>query len=305
MKTTRRWAAHPARLMVLALGWAVTPHANALYVEMFAIGDFVPGASGGCGGGDRSSWPGMAQAWYDEMGSRGHFKAGKFVDGNMTVRRFCDPTTYHASCTDFHPHVDWADAAIIATHGFDAGNRWGGSMRYPWNGACAVEAGSGSNMVRWGDSWLMFGHLSSCYSMNDNYLPGMRVAMQDTGTSSSRRAHQLDGFHGLMWISSSFNGNYRDTASDGHSVSVAYSWVTNHYKNNDFECAWYDPFGWLGTCRDQCPIAYAIGSSNADALFRLNHERYNWTFSDPTSNSYYAYMYYAGCHPAGKGPFNP
>ncbi len=291
------------------LSAVAAPNASALYVEMLAIGDFVPTASGGCGADDRGSWPGMVQAWWDEMGARGHYKGPpgsqyRYVNGNMTLRRFCD-TSFNANCQDSYPYADWGDATIVATHGWDAGDHWGGVMRYPWNGFCGVEAGGSSNQVRLGDSWNVFMHVSSCFSADDDNLDGIRNAMQDASTSGSRRAHQWDGFHGIMWISSSYNGNYRETAKDGHSVSVAYSWVTNHYKNNTQDCEWYDPFNWFGTCQDQCPIAYSIGASNADALTRLNNERYNFVYADPTSNSNYAYMYYASCNPVGETSFNP
>src|SRR4051812_35434414 len=98
--------------------------ALALKVDMYAIGNW---SGGNCAPGDtdtdRGSWPGMAAAWYDWMGIMGNTKTGKFVDGNMTVQRFCDPS-FNAGCQDF-AWVDWPDAAIIAAHGFDAGNRWG------------------------------------------------------------------------------------------------------------------------------------------------------------------------------------
>jgi len=288
---------------------AMVPNAHALYVEMLAIGDFVPTSVGGCGSDDRSSWPGMAQAWWDEMGARGHYKGPssspyRYVNGNMTLRRFCD-TSFNGSCQDAYPYADWGDATIIATHGWDAGDRWGARMRYPWNGICSMEAGGSSDQVRWGDSWIVFAHLSSCQSADDDNLDGIRNAMQDLTTSSSRRAHQWDGFHGIMWISSSYNGNYRETAKDGHAVSVAYSWVTNHYKSNSQDCAWYDPFNWYGTCQDQCPIAYSISTTTDNATTRLWNERYNFVYSDPPGNSAYAYMYYGGCNPTGETTFNP
>jgi hypothetical protein len=294
-------------LALLSLTFAGT--ASALYVEMFAIGDFVPGASGGCGGDDRSSWPGMAEAWYNRMGDFGHFKAGKRVDDNITLQRFCDPS-FDSDCRDYSSGaggsilgVDWADAAIVAFHGWDAGDHWGGTMRYPWKGFCAIEAGGSSNEVRLGDSWIVFFHASSCQSADDDNLDGIRFAMEDASSSTTRRAHQWDGFHGLMWISSSYNDDYRDTASDGHYASVAYSWVTNHHKSNSQGCEWYDPWNWFDTCRDQCPIAYAISNSLDNALTRLTNERYNFVYGDPPDNNWYAIMYYENCHPAGEDPF--
>jgi hypothetical protein len=312
----RKHLARSARLLVFVTGCTFASGASALYVEMFAIGDFVPGASGGCGSDDRGSWPGMAAVWYNRMDDFGHFQAGSRIDGNMTLQRFCDPS-FNPNCRDYSSGsggsilgVDWADAAIVATHGWDAGDHWGGVMRYPYTiGApnagtyCGVEAGGSSSQVRLGDSWIVFQHVSSCYSADDDNLDGIRFAMQDTSTSTSRRAHQWDGFHGIMWISSSYNGDYRDTASDGHVVSVAYSWVTNHYKSNSQGCEWYDPFNWFGTCRDQCPIAYSISSTGSGALTRLTNERYNFVYGDPPGNSQYYFMYYENCHPVGEDPF--
>lgn len=298
----------------LLAGCALAQSASAMYVGMYAIGDFVPESSGGCGADDRSDWPGMAQAWWDKMGDYGHYKGPsdnryKYVNGNMTIRRFCDPSTYNASCQDSQSAspsgVDWMDAAIIASHGWDDGDRWGAVMRYPWNGECGLRTGGSSSMVKVGDSWVMFLLASSCQSADDDNLPGIRHAMEDTSTSTIRRAHQFDGFHGLMWIWSAYNGNYRETAADGHAVNLGYAWVTNHFKNNSQGCEWYDPLNWFGTCQDQCPIAYAIGNSAGDAQTRLFNERYNYTYGDPADNSYYWYYYYENCNPVGEDSFVP
>lgn len=306
--------ARAARACALVAGCALAQDASALYVGMYAIGDFVPSGSGGCDGGDRSSWPGMAQAWWDTMGAFGHYKGPggspyKYVNGNMTVKRFCDPNTYDADCRDYQSAwpagVDWMDAAIIATHGWDDGDHWGALMRYPWKGECGLRTGGSSSMVKVGDSWEMFLLASSCQSADDDNLPGIRFAMQDSNTSTARRAHQFDGFHGIMWISSSYNGDYSGTAFDGHFVNLGYAWVTNQFKNNSQDCAWYDPWNWYGTCQDQCPIAYAIGSSAADAQTRLFNERYNYTYGDPTNNNYYWYYYYENCNPVGETAFVP
>ena len=277
--------------------------ASALYSGMYAIGDFTTT----CGGNDISDWPGMAQAWWDEMAAKGHYTGPsttpyKYVNGSMTLQRFCDPT-FDANCRDYLSSspggMDWMDAAILATHGWDNGDHWGGLMRWTWNGSCSITAGGSSTAVRWGDAWLKFAHLSSCYSADKDNLAGIRLAMAKAG--AAKLMHQWDGFHGIMWISSGFNGNYKNTASHGHSVSVAHAWVTNHYKKGEVDCSWYDPFNWFGTCSDQCPIAYAIGSSGSDALTRLNNERYNNVLNDPANNNWYAYKYYAGCDPVGEG----
>jgi len=311
-----RYLARALQVCALVAGCALAQSASALYVGMYAIGDFVPGPAG-CGGGDRASWPGMAQAWWDHMGVHGHYQGPasnryRYIDGNMTIRRFCDPT-YDLDCRDYQsPNpsgVDWMDAAIIATHGSDAGDHWAGTMRVPDAAipdSCDIDGGGPGTEMRVGDSYIEFLHVSSCYSADDDNLPGIPDAMEDPATSGSLRAHQWDGFHGLMWISSSFNGDYSDVAHDGHYVSVAYSWVTNLYRPNQFDCAWYDPWNWFGTCQDQCPVAFAIGATGSEALTRLNNERYNnVTYPDPASNNGWAWMAYTSCDPSGETQWNP
>lgn len=291
-------------LMGVALA-AVLSSAHALKVDMYAIGNW---SAGTCAPGDtdanRPSWPGMAQAWYDTMGAMGHARTGKFIDGNMTVRRFCDPSS-KAGCQDFS-WVDWPDAAIVAAHGYDAGNGWGALMRNSDLGTCSLVMGagaSGSTFV--GDNNLKFLHASSCLSLNDNYFSNMRVAMKKPGTSKG--LHEMTGFHGVMWITSSFNGNYANTAFLGHFIAVSRAWTSQHYKSNQFSCAAYDPHNYYGTCQDQCPTAMTVGATASAALNRLLHERYNnsGAFGSPGGRSYYAWMGYLGCDPVAQNAFNP
>lgn len=302
--------ARAAQVCALVAGCALAPSASAMYVGMYAIGDFVPGGSGGCGGGDRPAWPGMAQAWWDHMGVHGHYQGPaanryRYIDGNMTIRRFCD-ASYDGDCRDaqssFPSGVDWMDAAIIATHGADAGGNWAGTMRWPDAAiadSCDID---GPSEMRVGDAFIEFIHLSSCYSADDDNLSGIPAAMDD---GTGLRAHLWTGFHGLMWIWAPYNGDYEQVAHDGHSVAVANAWVTNLYRPNQFDCAWYDPFNWFGTCQDQCPIAVAISNTPGNALSRLTTERYNNVYGDPPGSSAYAYMYYGGCDPSGETTWNP
>ncbi|MEO5732924.1 MAG: DUF6345 domain-containing protein [Rubrivivax sp.] len=294
----------PVKLLVgLALTTALSS-ALALKVDMYAIGNW---SGGDCAPGDtdsnRGSWPGMAQAWYDRMGSVGHQKTGQFVDGNMTVRRFCDPT-FNANCKDTI-YADWPQAAIIAAHGWDAGNRWGALMRNREYGTCGMVMGGNAGTTFLGDSNLRFLAASSCLSLNDNYFSDMRVAMKKSG--SSKGLHVMMGFHGVMWISSSFNSDYSNAAFNGHIQSAAKGWVTSHYKPNRFSCASYDPFNWFGTCQDQCPTAMTVGPTAGNALNRLLNERYNNSsaFGSPTGRNYYAWMGYPGCDPVSENAFNP
>jgi len=243
----------------------------------------------------------MVDEWYDEMGSRGHIRDGQYTNGNMTIDRFCDPD-HIGGCSDA-AYLDEGDAVMIATHGSDSGDHWAGTMRWPYAGHCALDAGGTAHDVHAGDVDLEFIHLSSCFSADDDNLGGIRNALTDPVDGGF--AHQWNGFHGIMWIGGGFDNDYEDFADDAHSTSMANAWVTNHYRNNSVDCAGYDPFNWFGTCQDQCPVAYAISSSESSVLTRLHHERYNLVYGDPPGNSWYAYMYMSGCNPVGESTFNP
>jgi len=289
----------------LALSTALST-ALALKVDMYAIGNW---SGGNCAPGDtdsnRGSWPGMANAWYDAMGAMGHLRTGKFVDGDMTVKRLCDPSV-NPGCRDYS-YVDWPDAAIVAAHGYNASNGWGALMRNTALGTCSsIMGGTSPNRnVFVGDNNLKFLHASSCLSLNDTYFGNMGAAMMKTG--ANKGLHVFTGFHGLMWIHPNYNGDYAATAMAGHVQSVARAWTTNHYKSNKMACAAYDPFNWFGTCQDQCPSAMTIGASGGSALNRLLNERYNNSaaFGSPNGRSHYAWMGYPGCDPVGENAFAP
>lgn len=297
----RRACLWATNVLLLLLALAPPTAARAMEAKVFAIGDFVPSASGGCGGNDIGHWPDMVDEWYDEMDSEGHSKDGQYTNGNMTIQRFCDVDTL-AGCND-SAFLDDADAAMIALHGSDSGDHWAGTMRAPWSGQCALDAGGTADNMFVGDLDLEFIHLSSCFSADDDNLGGIRNAMTDPVDGG--HAHQWDGFHGIMWIGGRFDDDYEDFADDAHDVAMATAWVTNHYRNNSVDCEDYDPFNWFGTCQDQCPVAYSISSSESSALTRLNHERYNNIYSDPPGHGWYAYMYMEGCNSVGETTFNP
>lgn len=295
----------PALKRLLLLGaLTLSPHLLAMEAKVFAISDFVPTASGGCGGNDIGHWDNMVDEWYDQMGSEGHTKDGQFTNGSMTIQRFCDPD-WNSACRD-DEFIDDADAAMIATHGSDSGDHWAGTMRFPWAGHCALDAGGTSDDMWVGDWDLEFIHLSSCFSADDDNLNGIREAMFDPidTPGHGRRAHQWDGFHGIMWIGGRFDNDYEDFADDAHSVAMSVAWVNNMY-NNRVDCAGYDPFNWFGTCDEQCPVAYSISNTESSALSRLNYERYNNVYSDPTGNNWYAYRYIENCDPVSETAFNP
>jgi hypothetical protein len=254
----------------------------------------------GCGGSTRSTWDDMTDAWYDEITNSGtslfgwcisghcsdaFTREGQMVDGNVINSAFADAS--RVSWGDDIDRLDDGDAVMIGLHGADVSNGWSGSVR-------VNEAGSGDCSIRTaemeiGDTDLEFLHLSSCNSMDDN--------MWGNWEKSMARAHQVDGFHGLMWIGTSLVGDYEDFADDAFGGAISDSWLDNHYYSNAFGA---------GNADDQCPVAFAVGANGTDVLDRLHGERYDNVFSDPPhstttgAGTTWAATYISGCNPQGE-----
>lgn len=270
--------------------------AAALEAKMYAVTTW----DAGCGGSTRNSWDNMVKDWYDDITNTGfdlfgwcvsghcgdaYSKAGSLIDGDVTNSRFADLSK--VSFGNDHNRMDAGDAVMIGLHGADASSGWQGSMRVNESGSgdCNIH----TNEMEIGDTDLEFLHLSSCQSMEDNQWSNWEKSMAG--------AHQVDGFHGLMWIGSSLVNDYGDFSDDGFGGPISDSWLDNMYYNNEF--------GDNGT-DDQCPVAFAVGSNGTDALNRLHNERYDHVFSDPPnsgstgSGTIWAATYITGCNPAGE-----
>jgi len=263
----------------------------ALEAKMYAVTVW----NAGCPGGTRNSWDDMADGWYDEITDAGfswlgvcwwghcgeaYSRDGRQSNGNMVNSQFADVN--EVAWGNDTPHMDDGDAVLVAWHGAESGNVYLGSMR-------VNEAGGGDCTLRRdemeiGDSDLEFLHLSSCQSMDDNQW--------STWWQAFGRAHQIDGFHGLMWISSAFVGDYRDFADDAFDISIADSWLDNLYRPN------------ISGSDDQCPVAYAVGANSADTWSRIGSERYDNVHSDPSSIGYWGVIFISGCDPAAETVIN-
>jgi hypothetical protein len=283
---------------VASLGWALLSASPALAAnreaKMFAITQWTTE----CSGGTRDSWDDMARGWYDEVTDHGVFyKDGAYVNGTMSRGRFCDPDApTNTSCAD-DSYLDDADAAIIALHGSDSSNHWAGSLRVKdASGQCMLDAaeGASSDDLFAGDVDLEFLHLSSCFSMDDdNINSSWRMFQDGDSAKNGQRLHQVDGFHGIMWISSGRVDDYEDFADDAYDVSIRTAWLDNMYDDD------------AGSNSDeQCPVALSVGSTPTDALNRLRGERYNNIYSDPGDIHGWAYGFFEGCDPASETPFN-
>jgi hypothetical protein len=237
---------------------------------------------GGCSGSTRNSWDDMAQAWYDVMGdSSWYFKKFKLANGNIINSKFADATK--VSWGSDSSFLDDADAAILFWHGSEDGDVYKGSMR-------VNESGGGDCKVRedemdLGDQDLEFLVLSSCHGLDDNQWKQW--------WKSFKGLHQLDSFHGLMWISSGRVDDYEDFAEDAFDGPMSDAWLDNLYDTD------------IGDDNvDQCPVAYGVGAGSTDLWDRIDHERYDNIKTDPTTFTRWGATFIVGCNPASETVVN-
>jgi hypothetical protein len=240
-------------------------------VKLFAITHWTAG----CAGSQRDWWDDMGEAWYDEITSDWRYiKDGKYVNGNIADSWFTDADVVYWG--DDHNYVDEADVAMICLHGSDVSSRWQGSVRVDETGPGDCDASQED--MEFGDLDLEFLHLSSCNSCDDNQW-------FFNWAHSFEGLHQVDGFHGCMWIGSSFPQDYEDFASDAFNMSIAVAWLENMYRTN------------INGAYNQCPVVYGVGSNRNDTWNRLLTEQYDNILTDPTHIGYVGVLYICNCDP--------
>ncbi len=278
-------------VLVVLVGLLCAGAAQAQEAKVYSVTTW----NAGCGGSTRDAWDDMADAWYDGITNSGfsifgwcvtghcgdaYSRDGRLANGLIVNSKFADRSI--VAWGNDTAHLDEADAALVAWHGAESGNVYVASMRVD-------EAGAGDCSLRrdemeLGDSDLEFLHLSSCQSMDDNQW--------STWWQAFRGAHQVDGFHGWMWIGSGLVGDYEDFADDAFDTTIADAWLDNMYRPD------------ISGSDDQCPVAYAVGANSADTWNRIGSERYNHVLSDPTSIGYWGVIFIAGCDPANETVIN-
>ncbi|MBI4581432.1 MAG: hypothetical protein HY718_17145 [Planctomycetes bacterium] len=245
-----------------------------------------------CDGNTRGDWDNMLDAWYDEIadgdgipdghGAKAWSKDGFYQNGNIVDSDFTDPNIVTWGNDDADDRLDEDDVCLVGLHGSESSDaeRWTAAVRVD-------EAGDGNcwanqHHMSFGDTNdLEFLHISSCHSMCEDNWPEW--------FGSFNKVHQIDGFHGIMYIGSTLTSNYRDFGDDVFDIAIADAWLDNHY----------DPAHWYETWQDgdQCPVAYAVGTSENDTTTRRDQEEYDDEFSDVSNPTWYAVTYVGGCDP--------
>lgn len=249
-----------------------------------------------CSGSERSSWDNMVDGWYDDItndwptpwghSTRAWWRDGFYHNGNIVDSQFADDSIVGWGNDDADDTgIDEPDALMVGLHGSD------GCTNGQWCGSVRVDEAGDGNCAAWQGHMLLdydleFLCLSSCHSMDQAVWFG-----NNAWSSSFGRLRQIDGFHGLMWISSDFDDEYEDFSDDAFDVSIPEAFIDNLFMNN------VD-----GPGSDQCPCARGVGNNSDDLWYRMGHEEYDWVNEDdPTPNSH-GVIYVVGCNPSGEAP---
>jgi hypothetical protein len=247
----------------------------------------------GCSGGTRDSWDDMVVNWYDAItnalpvfghGNQAYGRSGAKVNGTIVDSDFADDGTTYWGNDNGPGRPDAVDAFMVGLHGVEASPslRWMGRVRVDESGVGNCNAFQ--THIRIGDGDLEFMHISSCFSMDrEDWWPAW--------SGSFHGAHQIDGFHGLMWIGPSRESEYSDFANDAFWTGIASAWIDNMYQPD------------IAGSDDQCPVARVVGINDADTVFRMSFERYNAVLSDPPgpgTTRAHRVRYVRGCDPRGK-----
>jgi len=241
----------------------------------------------------------MIDAWAEKMEDEGWARAGRLVDGNLNLNRFCDPDSGIAGCSDHSTGIDEADAVFIGVHGSDASDHWEGLLRDSGTSGQSCDANA-SDDFRAGDADAEFVHSASCHSMDDDNLPYAWQMMEDPADSPSSglRLQLYTGFHGSGVASDSAEPYMEDLARDGFRGAVSDAWIDNLY---------FTSIQYTGVAGDHelCPVAYSIGAGANSCEDRLLSTGYGSVGSDPASNDWYCYTYIAGCDSYDESSFVP
>ena len=249
-----------------------------------------------CDASNRTPWDNMLRGWYNDItdtrsAPRGHGSAAWYEDafwknGNIGDSYFTDLSLAPWGRDHRNDRLDAADAAMIGLHGTHTTSgppRWIGEVRVDENGSANCWAFQGH--MELGDTDLEFLHVSSCHGMCD--FDGGVQLWNDT----FKGLHQINGFYGITWISSTYTSRYTNFADDGFDVGLADAWVDNQYSGGF----------WTGG-HDHCPVSMVCGNSTSNAVARAGGERYNNIYSDPTPPYYFYYVSVSRCDPKGHTP---
>ncbi|TWT46243.1 hypothetical protein RAS1_26920 [Phycisphaerae bacterium RAS1] len=263
-----------------------------------------------CNGGDRGSWDNMVKAWYDDLtngsaapsghGGYAWVKDGFYVDQGVTVyirdSDFTDWDLVGWGKDHWLDRPDDVDVTMIGTHGTGATDgRWACQMYKdePGDGNCWTWQAQMEFGEPGADAELL--HLSSCASMSQS-------RWHPLWSSSFKGVHQIDGFHGIMYIHSDWPYRYRDFADDAFENPIALSWLDNLFV---YQCYGTDDEP-TPKRRDQCPVARGVGiggDGEGNCWDRMYSESY-WNIwnADPVNPTWHGVLYIIGCEAVDAAP---
>lgn len=234
-------------------------------------------------------WSAPANRWHNTMVTKG--VTTHFTDTNPAWAELADAAfggrdhkydnldSKHAAYLGGHGRPIWQDENCDATDD---------CVAIGWEFSLVTESESptycwfvskfGMNSLRLGDDYAMYIDVDSCYSNE----PSLSTWLG----SVNQGLHQWHGFYGVENPGNNAPMNdYVEAAFEG---PAAYAWVEH--------MTYFDYFPSTG--KDLCATSLTRGNTNVDALDRNNNEQYGTgSYSDPTADQAWAYLYYCDCDP--------
>jgi len=288
--TSRRIASGPRRsllpALVLTAACTCAPSAEAVEeAQLYCITNW----SSDCSGSTLQYWDDLGDAWYDDINDA----LTRWLHlGDIDLYYSQDRREVNTSIADSWfidrdakswgldaCYLDEGDAALVCLHGSEKYGRWRGKVKIDESGDGNCYAWQGS--MELGDRDLEFLHISSSNSMDDNQW--------DDWWESFDGLHQVHGFHGNMYVKEKYESDYQGFSYASFYLPMAEHWVDSHYHN---WASWFD---------DQCPVSYAVGTSESNVEARMDNEHYDIRYSDPSSITHWGAIYIEGCNPDDEG----
>lgn len=258
-----------------------------------------------CSGDDRELWDDMLEGWYfditngsmmtvyppaDNHGWDSYWPDAYHLNGDNVDSQYTDiKLVSWGNDTASGGGIDKPDVLMVGMHGTLDTNRWRGIVRVDEKGEGNCGAWQKHIYI---DADLEFLHLSSCHSMSE--------VTWNNWNDSYGKLHQVDGFHGVMWIKKELRDNYENFSNDSFHMAIASSWMENLYEKSI-----YAEYKGVTDYYMQCPCVHAAGESKTDLWNRMFNERYDFVQDHPKPTEF-GVIYWVDCDPEEadilKGP---
>lgn len=216
-----------------------------------------------------------------------HWK-NQAVDG----RDFTDPDVSASGADSTSPNgTDWADVIFYSGHGSRTCDQFTGH----WSSIVMGDRNDGetcSPRTAWAsgfDGHMRFGGATASRDANALVTFACQTAhkcvWENGGYSPMQRERfdVLNGFHGIVWEVSGYQGDLEDFANDAEWNDVGDAWIDRMYR-------------WRKSGENNCPVAIIWGENEDEVLDFYDNAGW-YDFHDTGQHAISLFIYLDGCNP--------